>query len=351
MLDLRCSPEDAAGLRQEILRRDKIIRSLMYQVEHNLNALDTDYGLLQNTFVLEEQVRVRTDELTHLLDELEAARTETEAARNRLEAAVECIFEGFALFDPGDRLLMCNDAFRRLWGLFEGKVIGCSFDELLNIAAASLGSQAAGWRLNRLEVHRAGTGSDEYRLPSGQHLQVRERRTADGYTVGIYADVTDIKEQEARLRQQQLAEKSQLLQAALDAIVQGIAVFNHAFELVAWNRNFFTLHGLSEDLAQAQTLLGAFLAADAHLVSAKQSPAQPVRLNGIERFERDLPSGRVVEVCRSPMPDGGFVVTATDVSERRRIERQVRELLDHQQVIFNNAHVGIVFLRQDRSVV
>ncbi len=350
MLDLRCSPEDAAGLRQEILRRDKIIRSLMYQVEHNLNALDTDYGLLQNTFVLEEQVRVRTDELTHLLDELEAARTETEAARNRLEAAVECIFEGFALFDPGDRLLMCNDAFRRLWGLFEGKVIGCSFDELLNIAAASLGSQAAGWRLNRLEVHRAGTGSDEYRLPSGQHLQVRERRTADGYTVGIYADVTDIKEQEARLRQQQLAEKSQLLQAALDAIVQGIAVFNHAFELVAWNRNFFTLHGLSEDLAQAQTLLGAFLAADAHLVSAKQSPAQPVRLNGIERFERDLPSGRVVEVCRSPMPDGGFVVTATDVSERRRIERQVRELLDHQQVIFNNAHVGIVFLRQRRIV-
>lgn len=57
LFDLRCSPEDAAGLGREILRRDKIIRALMHQVEHNLNALDTDYGLLQNTFVLEEQVR------------------------------------------------------------------------------------------------------------------------------------------------------------------------------------------------------------------------------------------------------------------------------------------------------
>ena len=33
MLDLRCGPDDAAGLRDEIERRNKIIRSLIYQVE------------------------------------------------------------------------------------------------------------------------------------------------------------------------------------------------------------------------------------------------------------------------------------------------------------------------------
>ena len=349
-LDLRCDPADASGLQQEILRRDKIIRSLMRQVEHNLNAVDTDYGLLQNTFVLEEQVRVRTDELTSTLDALEAARGETEAASKRLETAVESIFEGFALFDPADCLLMCNEAFKELW-MLDGEVIGCHVDRLFSKAAASFGEEADAWLQRRREAHQAGTGSDEYSLPNGQFIQVRERRTADGYTVGIYADVTDLKAQETRLRQQQLAGKSRLLQSTLDAIVQGIAVFDRKLELVAWNRNFLDLHTLPEHLAREQTPLEAFLKVDTGLFSATlNAVASAHTLEKIERFERDLPSGRVIELCRSPMHDGGFVITATDVTERRHIERQVRDLLDHQQVIFDNAHVGIVFLRQRRII-
>ncbi len=347
MLSLRCDPEDAAGLRDEISRRDRIIGALIHQVEHNLNTLDTDFGLLQNTYVLEEQVRARTDELTRLLRELEAARNDAEAASTRLETAVECIFEGFALFDPEDRLLLCNEAFRRLWG-FDGEERGRSFDELLALAGERVGGLDEAWLQTRLEAHRAGTGSDEYGLPCGRYLQVRERRTADGWTVGIYTDVTDIKAEEARLRQQQLAEKTRLLQSTLDAIVQGIAVFERELRLAAWNSNFFALHDLPPGLAREGTPLQELLALDPELVSVtrSESDVERRRFDGIERFERDLASGRVVEQFRSPMPDGGFVITTTDVTERRRIERQVRELLEHQQVIFDNAQVGIVFVRE-----
>jgi diguanylate cyclase (GGDEF)-like protein/PAS domain S-box-containing protein len=348
VLDLRCDPLDAGGLQREVLRRDKIIHALMRQVEHNLSAVDTDYALLQNTFVLEEQVRARTDELSRTLDELETARSETEAASKRLATAVESIFEGFALFDPADRLLMCNDAFKRLWGL-DSEVIGQHVETLLSKAAASQGEDAAAWLQRRREAHQSGTGSDEYALPTGQYIQVRERRTSDGYTVGIYTDVTNLKAEEARLRQQQLASKSRLLQATLDAIVQGIAVFDRNLELAAWNRNFLILHDLPECLACEKTPLTDFLTLDSGLVSATPDVAS-LATEVIERFERDLASGRVVELCRSPMQDGGFVITATDVTGRRHIERQVRDLLDHQQVIFNNAHVGIVFLRQRRIV-
>lgn len=59
MLDLRCDPDDASGLRREIERRNRIIEALARQVEHNLNATDTDYALLQNTIVLQEEVRAR----------------------------------------------------------------------------------------------------------------------------------------------------------------------------------------------------------------------------------------------------------------------------------------------------
>lgn len=346
ILELRCGADDSAGLRAEIARRDKIIQSLIYQVEHSLNAQDTDYGLLQTTFMLEEQVHHRTEELKHTLDELDQARRDTDAARQRLEAAVESSSEGFALFDPEDRLLLCNQAYRRLWG-HSGEIVGHSFEELLTEAARILVAEDPGWRAKCLAAHRSGEGASEYALPGGLHVQVRERKTADGCTVGIYSDITDIKAHEARLRGQALAAKSRLLQSTLDAIVQGIAVFDRGLELVAWNPRFFELLGLPTALVKAGTSLREFLARDSRLVSAHDS-ADALTLSSSEAFERELSSGRVLELQRSPMPDGGFVVTATDATERRRIEREVRELLHRQQLIFDNASVGIVFLLERR---
>lgn len=346
MLDLRCGADDSVGLQAEIGRRDKIIQSLMYQVEHNLNARDTDYGLLQLTCMLEDQVHRRTEELKRTLDELDQARRETEAARQRLEAAVESSSEGFALFDAEDRLLLCNQAFRRLWGL-SGAIVGHGFEALLAEAARSLGGDDPQWQEQCLAAHRAGEGACEFALPGASYVQVRERKTADGYTVGIYSDITDVKAYEERLRRQALAAKSRLLQSTLDAIVQGIAVFDRGLELVAWNPRFFELHGLPDALAKAGVGLQEFLAQDTWLVSMAGA-SDALALSSSEAFERELPSGRVLELQRSPMPDGGFVITAMDATERRRIEREVLELLQHQQLIFDNASVGIAFLQEWR---
>ncbi len=346
MLDLRCGPDDAAGLRDEIERRNKIIRSLIYQVEHNLNAQDTDYGLLQATFILEDQVHQRTGELKRTLAERDAAQQEAQAVRLRLEAAVDSVSDGFVLFDPDDRLLLCNRSYQRLWGL-PGDLRGRHFDELLAEAAQLLGIDNPDWLRQRLSAHRSGVGTDAYALPGGMFLQVRERKTSDGCTVGIHTDITDLKEQEARLRQQVLAAKSRLLQSTLDAIAQGIAVFDRTLGLVAWNPRFFELHDLPRDMAVAGRPLVDFLAVDPGLVSATGESAVAA-LALPDAFEREVGSGRILELQRSPMPDGGFVLTASDVTDRRRIERQVLDLLERQQVIFDNASVGIVFIREHR---
>jgi hypothetical protein len=46
----------------------------MNQVQRNLNAPDNDFALLQATFVLEEQVVVRTEELAQAKRDVEASR-------------------------------------------------------------------------------------------------------------------------------------------------------------------------------------------------------------------------------------------------------------------------------------
>jgi PAS domain-containing protein len=101
--EIRCDSHDLKGLQEEVLRRDKIIDALVYQVERSLNDQGRDYGLLQTTVVLEEQIRQRTEELTAALEALGEVSARATAARLQLETAVDNISDGFALFDPEDR--------------------------------------------------------------------------------------------------------------------------------------------------------------------------------------------------------------------------------------------------------
>jgi PAS domain S-box-containing protein len=185
-------------------------------------------------------------------------------------------------------------------------------------------------------------------LPSGQALQIREHRMADGCLVGIYSDVTDLKAEEARLRQRELAHKSRLLQSTLDTIDHGIAVFDADHLLVAWNLRYFELLALPLDLAQAGTPLDALLTVSPTM--ARLCPPQLGPLTRISRFEEAQPAGLVLELARFPMPDGGFVISASDITSLKAGEERIRHLLGQQRAIFDNAHVGII-LADDRKMV
>ncbi len=307
-LDIRCPTDDSAGLLREIERRDRMIDALVYQVEHNLNDLDRDFALLQTTFMLEEQIRQRTGELSATLDILSETTAHATTAREQLEAAVESISDGFALFDPEGRILLCNEAFRRLWGL-SGQITGQQFTELL---ARSIRPSASDSALERLNACRAGQARCEVALPSGLSLQIRERRMEDGCLVGIYADITDLKAEEARVRQQEIARKSLLLQATLDTIDQGIAVFDKDNRLLAWNLRFFQLLDLPSRLATAATTLDEMTGLSPAIARLGLPPATSTNL----RFEHLTQRGSALELARYPMPDDGCVCSPPATSPR-----------------------------------
>jgi diguanylate cyclase (GGDEF)-like protein/PAS domain S-box-containing protein len=341
--DIRAALDDAAGLLGEIARRDKVIDALVYQVERNQSDPDHDYGLLHTTFVLEEQVRQRTEELSATLNTLSKVSAAATAERTRLEAAVENISDGFALFDPDGRVLLCNEAFRHLWDL-SGAVTGRTLGELLAKGGGATPPSAV---LAQLEACRAGQGRAELQLPDGQSLRVRERRMADGCVVGIYSDVTELRAEEARLRRQELAHKSRRLQSTLDTIDQGIAVFDASPALVAWNPRFFALLDLAPGLARPGTTPQELADADDNFIfrlcSTTATDGGPTR-----HREYVLPGGAILDVACFPMPDGGFVFTASDITARKQGEERIRSLLGQQRAIFDNAHVGILFLRERR---
>jgi PAS domain S-box-containing protein len=58
----------------------------------------------------------------------------------------------------------------------------------------------------------------------------------------------------------------------------------------------------------------------------------------------------VLELARFPMPDGGFVISASDITSLKAGEERIRHLLGQQRAIFDNAHVGII-LADDRKML
>ena len=179
-------------------------------------------------------------------------------------------------------------------------------------------------------------------------IAAEQQPTGLVFRSGTKAIAATVEPVQARLRQRELAHKSRLLQSTLDTIDHGIAVFDADYLLVAWNLRYFELLALPLDLAQAGTPLDALLKVSPTM--ARLSPPQLGPLARISRFEETQPAGLVLELARFPMPDGGFVISASDITSLKAGEERIRYLLGQQRAIFDNAHVGII-LADDRKMV
>ncbi|WP_176500328.1 ATP-binding protein [Sphingomonas sp. HMP9] len=129
---------------------------------------------------------------------------------------------------------------------------------------------------------------------------------------------------EATARQREYAS---FLSAVLDTVPQGIAVFDGAMQLAAWNSRLAGLTEVSADKLHRGLPFDAFT----QLHWSHDSMAQGDRLKRAagrivdQRFEQTLSDGRTVEVTVGSRDDGGMVKTYTDVSAYKVIEGDLRQ--------------------------
>jgi signal transduction histidine kinase len=148
--------------------------------------------------------------MTEAVRRAEMAEQEARAARIRLVDAIEAIPEGFVLHDADDRLVLCNARYGEIYGLTaELMTPGVRFEDVLRGSAGRGtfvpdGDHPDEWIARRLALHRtANRDHFEQRLTNGRWLQVAERRTSDGGTVGILVDVTAARQREAIERERE----------------------------------------------------------------------------------------------------------------------------------------------------
>jgi PAS domain S-box-containing protein len=252
-----------------------------------------------------------------------------------LRDAVNSISEGFVIYDADDRLVMCNEPYRRMYPASAPLMVpGVKFEALVrNSLAAGHYPEAAGreesWLAGFIENHRDAVSEVETQTRDGTWIMVSERRMRSGGIAGIRVDITALKEAQAALRESE---------ARLDRAQEIAGIGGWELDLTTneyvWSKELYRIRGLSPETFHPN------LENVSPYVHPDDSPGVRQWLNGlvagIEQPTRETriirPDGetRVLRVEGQPIKDADGVVrriagTMQDITERRAIERQLSQ--------------------------
>ncbi|WP_084335000.1 hybrid sensor histidine kinase/response regulator NahK/ErcS' [Pseudomonas indica] len=336
-----------AALESDNRKLRRINAALIERVESSASRRDDSYAAFQHSVVLAEQVRERTDALNQAMAELKAsnqllsdARLRAETAHQHLIDAIESISDAFVLFDKEQRIVLFNSRFKSFWARTRARIgAGTRLSEIKRLA------ESTGLIV---EEHRS-SGDDEhliYRLQDGRWVQVSERPTREGGLVILYTDITEVKISETARREQALAQKSHLLQRAVDNLSQGVAMVGTDGALELWNRRFLELCGLAP-IGAHRPFAEVMAESELQLLTpdSRDANGRPIR-----EVEQRLFDGRMLEIRTHALPTGGFVNTFTDITERyrhaealRESERWIRLITDHVPALIAYLSADLVY--------
>jgi signal transduction histidine kinase/CheY-like chemotaxis protein len=177
--------------------------------------LDSDRAMLERSLELSSK-------------ELSDARDEATAARRRLTDALESISEGFFLYDSDDRMVLCNSRYRDLYpALADIYQPGLRFEDMIRTVVergivAGAAERPEEWIAQRLAQHRNPSGPMLHPQSDGRWIQISERKTHDGGTVGVCTEVTELKR-----REQEVAAARDEAMRATQAKSQFLASMSH----------------------------------------------------------------------------------------------------------------------------
>lgn len=154
--------------------------------------------------------------------------------------------------------------------------------------------------------------------------------------ISIQRDVTDrvAAEAEARRLTDELGAAHRLLNSAIEALPDGLVVYDRDERMVLWNQRFIEINApIAEVITEGRTRSEFLAAARTRGLVDLQSPGVDVLLSdsrggGQPSAEQVLSDGRVVRMSGRHMANGGYMVVLSDITDIRTAQWRLANITE-----------------------
>lgn len=332
---------------RQVEKLSRVVDALIRRSEEQVSQSNASHAHFQAAVVLEQQVRNRTRDLAEALEhlntanaQLASAKEEADRARSDLGNAIEAVREGFALFDAEDRLVLKNDRFCAfLPDIAQSCEAGMLFDTYVNVVSSSRylifppNLTLEEWRRQRVQAHHRRHVNFNIEIMGDRWFQVSEQRTHDNRTAIIQSDVTDIIRMERHERDKLIDDHALRIRATLDHLNQGVAMFDSKGRLIGANEKLRTILSPPVQLLRIgigiETIIEYFrtvkLFENDGAVEQLETWVADTRAEPL-KFSISTVDDMHFEFFCEKTPDGGFVISLSDVTSQRLAVKAIHAL-------------------------
>ncbi len=276
-------------------------------------------------------------------DERDSSANDEEAidANRRLQSAIDALKDGFVVWDAEDRLVVCNEAFKRQ--VPEQMVVepGRTYRDLLtDLAKSGAVKDAEGreedWVQDLLDVREEELGQEiVFETHDGRWIMRRDQQTETGERVGIRADITDVKKGEVDLAAAQDVANSLLadFRKLIDTMEMGVVLVGEGLTAEIVNNAFYDIWKVTaddiqegckfRDLMDINRSNGIYDVADEDWESYVESRCAELEKGCVEPREFVRADGKTLIYSVTALSGGKRLVTYYDITDQKYREAEL----------------------------
>jgi diguanylate cyclase (GGDEF)-like protein/PAS domain S-box-containing protein len=274
------------------------------------------------------------------------------------EAALESMSHGLCMVDAEQRIVLYNQRFVELFGLApEAVEIGMPIRDLIEHSAARgnfPGPKAEEVYRRRMELMARGKPFELRRQFShGRTYSLFYRPMADGGWVTLVEDVTERQRKEYDLRVQ-----FERYDQAVNQMTHGLCAVDSEYRLVLFNQRFLDMYGMTADIVRIGTPMREVIEQAAKRGFFRKTTPDAVWQRLLDMMAAGKPyqlsqrlHGREFVIHSHPTQDGGWVTLCEDVTERKRMEEELRLQFERFDQALNHMSHGLCMFGADERLI
>ncbi len=292
-----------------------------------------------------------------------AKAEELQLLNQRFDIALRSMSQGLCLFDAGQRLVICNERFREIYGYPEELVRPGTPLKTILAHLVSRGARQGDMTVDEYSEDLRNKHNETFFNLDGRIISIVRTPTADGGWVATHEDVTEQKRSERLLaeRAAELKAVNERFDAAINNMSQGLCLIDADHRVLMSNHRFSEIYGLPPEMMQPG-LSGQALIQE---IAARGFTPDDMSVEEFEELAPDRRSqliisedGRTISIARTPIPGGGWIATHEDITERRRAERELagnaaalKQANERFEVAINNMSQGVALFDAEQRIV